>query len=961
MTDHSCSCGCCTGRDAEPRRPVNRPGLTRLSYRVARHNAFLDAMLERLSASDLPALQNLTTRDPSDLSIALLDAWAVIGDVLTFYEERIANEGYLATATRMRSVLGLGRLVGYEPRPGVAASVYLAYTLEADHRTVIPKGTRVQSVPGPQELPQVFETSEPTEARAAWNELRPRLRQPQIVDTTSTVIYLAGTATRLTQGDMLIIDRVQPSKEEGAVGRVSVLITAVEVDDVNQRTKVTLGDAIEMPGELDKTTIGLGDALKALAKAPATPPTNPQRLARDQNGGLQSGASGGTTLLGALRGIPPDAIATALGATPGSAPNQCRVYAMRVKARLFGYNAPPKVTTTIGEVDVPPNIAVPGAPANEPDADAGAAAGTTAFQPDYGEWTLPDTNPPFGEDYDRINLDNAYEQVQAGGYIVIRKVDVPSAAPFVVKSVTTVARSAYGMSGRSTLVVLNEDWTSEGEFYAQWAKLMRGTVVHAAPEELTLADEPVDEDICGRADKPVEIELDRLYDGLGPGRWVVVTGERTEPRGVHAAELAMLAGVRHDVAKIDDNKGIDGPRRLRDRPGDTRHTFISLAGAGLAYCYRRSTVVVRGNVVHATHGETRRQVLGSGDATVKGQSFGLKDPPLTYVSAPTATGSASTLEVRVNEVRWEAAPSMAALGPDDQSYLVRRGDDGSATVVFGSGERGALLPTGSENVRAVYRRGIGRQANVGAERLTTLTDRPLGVSAVVNPQAATGGADPETTATARTAIPLPLTALDRLVSVGDFAAFSTTFAGVGKASAAKLSDGRRQLIHVSVAGVDDGPLADDGDVLSNLRLALHALGDPLQPLVVERRELLALVMKAKVRLDPRYLWELVEPKLRATLLEHFSFGGGAAQDVTTGEVLSVMQRVAGVVGVHIDAFDAVSDRIAPEELDDWVGSPLTVRSRVSAALARVTTDATTGRRQVWPAQPRSSFQTCPTC
>ena len=52
-----------------------------------------------------PALRALTTRDNSDPTIAVLDAFAVMGDVLTFYQERIANEGYLRTATERRSIL----------------------------------------------------------------------------------------------------------------------------------------------------------------------------------------------------------------------------------------------------------------------------------------------------------------------------------------------------------------------------------------------------------------------------------------------------------------------------------------------------------------------------------------------------------------------------------------------------------------------------------------------------------------------------------------------------------------------------------------------------------------------------------------------------------------------------------------------------------------------------------------
>ena len=53
-----------------------------------------------------------------------------LGDVLTFYQERIANESYLRTATERLSVLELARLIDYQLRPGVAASTYLAFTLE---------------------------------------------------------------------------------------------------------------------------------------------------------------------------------------------------------------------------------------------------------------------------------------------------------------------------------------------------------------------------------------------------------------------------------------------------------------------------------------------------------------------------------------------------------------------------------------------------------------------------------------------------------------------------------------------------------------------------------------------------------------------------------------------------------------------------------------------------------------
>src|SRR5712671_1966297 len=125
------SCNCCEGVDVlTPITIMNRPGLDTITYRVGTHGSFLETMKARLSSSAFPALPGLTTRETRDASIALLDAWATVGDVLTFYQERIANEGYLGTAIERRSILELAHLVGYRLRPGLSASVYLTYTLE---------------------------------------------------------------------------------------------------------------------------------------------------------------------------------------------------------------------------------------------------------------------------------------------------------------------------------------------------------------------------------------------------------------------------------------------------------------------------------------------------------------------------------------------------------------------------------------------------------------------------------------------------------------------------------------------------------------------------------------------------------------------------------------------------------------------------------------------------------------
>src|SRR6266478_4278397 len=154
----SAPCGCCEGtQQLTPARECNRPGLAAIHYRVGTQGQFFETMKARLSTITVDGVEadgqtvttfrplvGLTTRDSSDPSIALLDGWACVGDVLSFYQERIANEGFLRTATERRSAMELARLIGYEPRPGVASSVFLAYMIDGSHTdpTVIPAGAR---------------------------------------------------------------------------------------------------------------------------------------------------------------------------------------------------------------------------------------------------------------------------------------------------------------------------------------------------------------------------------------------------------------------------------------------------------------------------------------------------------------------------------------------------------------------------------------------------------------------------------------------------------------------------------------------------------------------------------------------------------------------------------------------------------------------------------------------------
>ena len=203
-------CGCCAGPTAEtPAEVTNREGLDRIAYRVGVHDSFKRSMLAALARSGRRALRGLNTRDGDDFSIALLDAWATTADVLTFYQERLVNEAFLRTALDPESVRLLARLIGYQPKPGVAAATWLAFTLDeaegAPEELLVRSGTKAQSVPGQDEKAQTFETVEDVDADVAWNAMRPRVTRPQELTSGLKTLYLRGTATQLQKGDPVLI------------------------------------------------------------------------------------------------------------------------------------------------------------------------------------------------------------------------------------------------------------------------------------------------------------------------------------------------------------------------------------------------------------------------------------------------------------------------------------------------------------------------------------------------------------------------------------------------------------------------------------------------------------------------------------------------------------------------------------------------------------------------------------
>lgn len=144
-----------------PKVISNPPGREVIEYRVGDFTAFRHALL--LSRSDEQELSN--TWQPSatgDLALQMVEWWAYLADILTFYNERIANETYLRTADLPESINHLINVLGYRPRPGIGARALVAALLNKQTTLTLPAGFQIQSKPGPGKQPQIFELEKAT-------------------------------------------------------------------------------------------------------------------------------------------------------------------------------------------------------------------------------------------------------------------------------------------------------------------------------------------------------------------------------------------------------------------------------------------------------------------------------------------------------------------------------------------------------------------------------------------------------------------------------------------------------------------------------------------------------------------------------------------------------------------------------------------------------------------------------
>lgn len=899
-------CGCCDGLTQEtPQAITNRPALSAIAYRTGIYSTFLGSMLAALSDRDLPALSALRTRDSSDFTIALLDAWAISLDILTFYQERFANEAFLRTAVDQRSVFELARLIGYVPSPGVAASAVLAFTLAnapgSPDNVTISAGTRVQSVPGPGQTPQVFETSSDLTAVIAQNALLAQTHFPWLLSPGDVTTWITGSANNINVGDALLFIATDSSGAPIATGPADLrFVTRVHIDPASGNTQMWW------------------------------------------NAGISNTASAGPT-------------------------GQAAIYVFRKKAALFGAAAinpfllPDETLTNLPES---PTYAV-NSNLVSPVIKAAVISGIDVTEQIRARRL---TDWRFSYDGDGLlSLDAAiagFTASQPGQPQWLALANANGTALFSISAITETNPNRYALTAKTSQLTLSSFAALSGspgsgldDALTQFINVTRRTTAYVSSDLLTPAALPITKwtdsttfTLAPGMIVPVQGGSIAVVGGQGIAarQPIGVSGKRVRLQ-VSSGNLAIFAPANaSDVLPVSDNQvflvdafppatdstgllawsvhtlsGVSGTlflaaANLQLLPSDKAAPFaseaalvdlVSAAGdittlslhTALSGIYDATTVTVNANAVESTHGETVQELLGNGDGTSNALQFTLKQSPLTYVTAATGNGTQSTLQVWINGLQWHEVDNLLSVGPADRVFTSRVSPALSRIVQFGDGIDGSRTPTGQMNIRAVYRKGIGSPGMVNANQLSQPLDRPQGLKAVTNPSPASGAADPATAADARQSAPLPTLTIGRIVSLEDYQNFALNFAGIAKALATWTWFGARRGVFLTVAGANGAVLKDDDPILLKLVAAIQSGGNPFIPLKVVAFVPVLFQIGASVKVDTyTYDSDQVLAQVWSNLQAAFAFTERRlAQNVVAGEIVEIIQNTPGVIAIQL--------------------------------------------------------------
>jgi hypothetical protein len=378
---------------------------------------------------------------------------------------------------------------------------------------------------------------------------------------------------------------------------------------------------------------------------------------------------------------------------------------------------------------------------------------------------------------------------------------------------------------------------------------------------------------------PVLTPQDNVISGAGS---VVPAVPVTLPSGTSAPVLVEDA--------LGDGALADAAADSSNPPLIALDNVSSLPPAGLT-----APISLLFNLLPVSRGKTvPSEVLGSGDATLLGQDFVLKNAPVTYLQDPASRSGenySSTVQVWVNGIAWREVRSFYGQPSNAQVFMTREDEQGKTHVAFAT-----RLPTGVNNVVASYRYGGGAEVPA-AGTLTNILQPWPGLKSLRNPVPPGGAADPDPPAKIKTLAPRSVMTFDRAVSLDDYEVIAGSAPGVARAKAAYGFDPVSQRPSVTVW------VGDDAGAVAAAQAALAAGADPNRPINVKQAMRLENALSLTCVRDPRFDDAMVKAGVHAALLDPDTglFGAnrvGIGQPFYDSQICAACLAVPGVTAVH---------------------------------------------------------------
>lgn len=927
----------------------NRAGLSRVAYVDGNAAVFLERLRVRLATSFpgwTPAaeemgdgletldarrkMEALYARDPDDLLWQLTRAYARATHVLTASLDATANEGWIGTATQWESLRRLTAMLDYAPHPPASAFTELALQFKPGLSGKVKKGFQVRYSPTDGSKPVIFETLEDMEGDASLNALRPRDHDRNPKQLSGARFQLAGRFDKVRTGEPVVL-------ENEADGRLQAhLVVGVRVE--GQTTTLDLSPPVSRNDGLtrgrtrfhlcpkDKLTpiapLSTGAVVSHALRLTA-PPTDlrPGDLAfigrtqgqpvfrrvkevRDStvtfNEALGEIDLANATVMKPL-GVPVSHLAGSRRELRNKSDSLTVIYVAGdwgwLSGRWLG-----DVRRNDKQEYLPLYECVKAhyfPPSATKDDKTDPLAGYTALTLSWDK-----ASNPADMDLALDNPQHLYTAPRAAG-------------PWRPDTFLQAGHGAQRQNGTLTPDTLQEPLTvslpkraAQGDLAVvarggllAWARLKHVSV----NSEGGVAALQSDDGWWSHQEGIFFTSATQVYAHFSESARTVDASDNVTRLFSHGSgkmrstriplaslPAAMRAGRRILLHTADTAFAT----RVADtsQPDDT-DAWIDIVGEAPAGS-NAGNLVISGNVVLAGHGEGKAtQALGSGNGALNGQRFMLDTRDVSFVpDASMPSGVRADVTITVNGEIWSQVANLGTSEAADAHYQVRQNEDGKLWIEFGDGRHGRRLPTGVNNVQASYRQGVGDTGNLPAGRLVQPVHPHALVTGISQPGPSAGGGEREGTTSLRDNAAGALLALERAVSLSDFAALARSNAGIAQAEAFALPSGRSRQNRIELVVVPAGDTGFPDSSRDKLTAYLLAHAVPGISLSITPYTEVNFGVQVSVRVRPEaFDKDEVRASVRTALMQHFSVKQRAlGQPLQIGELYAVIESVPGV-------------------------------------------------------------------